>query len=178
MAVLANGLETLEVGATAWRLIVNANIEKLYSKTECDSTFVKKSGSVLTGFLTLHADPTAVLHPASKQYVDYRTAVYAATVSAAFTPSNMNVYSNFYITLGNTIAINNPTNHWVGQSGSVVFKQDATGSRTITSWGSYYLFPGGVEPTLSTTPGAIDTFKYVVISSTEILITNFLSNMS
>jgi hypothetical protein len=31
---------------------------------------VDKSGDVMTGFLTLNADPTAVLHAATKQYVD------------------------------------------------------------------------------------------------------------
>jgi len=315
MAVLSNGLETLELGATAWRLIINSNIEKLYSKIEADSTFVKKSGSTMTGFLTLHADPTAnahpatkqyvdgkvtleaiqdllgssfgdstsvdftyddtnnkwtasvifgttattvaagnhthttyvekagstmtgfltlhadptdVLHPASKQYVDGKVTLeaiqdllgssftdsssldftyddatntwtasvifgttattvaagnhkhnnlYSATLSTDLTPNNMDVYDNFYLTLGANITINNPTNHTVGQSGKVVIKQDATGSRLIT-WGSYYLFPGGTEPTLSTVANSIDTFEYIVISSTEILITNFSTSMS
>jgi len=228
MAVLANGLETLEIGATAWRLIVNANIEKLYSKTECDSTFVKKSGSTMTGSLTLPADPTTPLQAATKQYVDGKVTLeavqdllstsfsdsnsinfiyddtnniftantifgttagtvaegnhkhnnlYSATLSADLTPGNMNVYDNFYLTLGASVTINNPTNHSVGQSGKVILKQDATGSRLVT-WGSYYLFPGGVEPTLSTAANSIDTFEYTILSSTEILITNFLSNMS
>lgn len=70
MATLANGIETLEVGATAWRLIINANLEKLYTKTESDNTFLKKIGGTLTGFLSLHADPTSNLHAATKQYVD------------------------------------------------------------------------------------------------------------
>lgn len=35
-----------------------------------DGTYVNASGDTLTGFLTLHADPTSALHAASKQYVD------------------------------------------------------------------------------------------------------------
>ena len=35
-----------------------------------DALFLPLGGGTLTGFLTLHADPTAVLHAASKQYVD------------------------------------------------------------------------------------------------------------
>jgi hypothetical protein len=51
MAVLANGLETLEVGATAWRLIINSNISKLYSRIEVDSIFLKQIDANST-FLT------------------------------------------------------------------------------------------------------------------------------
>lgn len=33
---LANGLETLELGTTAWRVIINDNLEKIYTKNEVD----------------------------------------------------------------------------------------------------------------------------------------------
>lgn len=35
--------------------------------------FIKKKGDTMTGFLTLHADPTANMHAATKQYVDSKT---------------------------------------------------------------------------------------------------------
>ena len=35
-----------------------------------DSTYVKKAGDTMTGYLVLHADPTNNLHAATKQYVD------------------------------------------------------------------------------------------------------------
>lgn len=38
--------------------------------TNPDTTFVRKAGDTMTGFLTLSADPTAPLHAATKQYVD------------------------------------------------------------------------------------------------------------
>ena len=43
MARLANGLETMELGVTAWRVIINDNFTKLYTKAEIDRDFVKKS---------------------------------------------------------------------------------------------------------------------------------------
>lgn len=43
MARLENGLETMELGVTSWRIIINDNFTKLYTKTEIDRDFVKKS---------------------------------------------------------------------------------------------------------------------------------------
>lgn len=36
MATLANGLETVDLGGTAWRVIYNTNFENLYTKAEID----------------------------------------------------------------------------------------------------------------------------------------------
>jgi len=43
MAVLDNGLETIELGATSWRIILNQNIEKLYTKDEIDDKLDDKA---------------------------------------------------------------------------------------------------------------------------------------
>jgi len=59
---------------------------------------------------------------------------------------------------GRTLA--NPTNLKVG-SYILHILQDATGSRTITSWGTAYKFPGGVKPTLSTAANARDVLSMV-----------------
>jgi hypothetical protein len=171
MAVLSNGLETLELGSTAWRLILNDTIGKLYSRTESDSTFVAKTGSTMTGLLLLSANPTANLGAATKQYVDTaRNSMTTSTISTAYTPA-MGTTVNYYLTLTASITINNPTGQVVGSSGKVILKQDATGSRVVT-WGTQYKFAGGVDLVLSTAPNAIDCFNYFVLSSTEILITS------
>jgi hypothetical protein len=34
MAILPNGLETIDLGSTAWRDALNSNFEKLYTKNE------------------------------------------------------------------------------------------------------------------------------------------------
>jgi hypothetical protein len=43
---------------------------RYYTETEADSRFVNTAGDTMTGFLTLHADPTSALHAVTKQYVD------------------------------------------------------------------------------------------------------------
>lgn len=59
---------------------------------------------------------------------------------------------------GRTMA--NPSNLKAG-SAMLTVRQDATGSRTITSWGSTYRWPGGTPPALSTAPNAVDIITFV-----------------
>jgi hypothetical protein len=68
--------------------------------------------------------------------------------------------------VGSTLV--NPTSPKPGQKGMLYLVQDATGNRTITTWGSFYKFPGGVKPTLSTAANAIDVISFAVKSSTEV----------
>lgn len=58
---------------------------------------------------------------------------------------------------GRTLA--NPTNLKKG-SYILIVKQDATGNRTITTWGSAYKFPSGVKPVLSTAANAVDLISF------------------
>lgn len=83
---------------------------------------------------------------------------------------------NFTVTLGGSRTIANPTNITAGQSGSIFIVQDATGSRTL-NWGSFWDFPGGTAPTLSTAANAVDRVDYIVRSSTSIH-TVFTANYS
>ena len=53
----------------------------------------------------------------------------------------------------------NPTNLLAG-SYIIIIKQDATGSRTITTWGSAFKWPAGIAPTLSTTANTTDIFSF------------------
>jgi hypothetical protein len=82
---------------------------------------------------------------------------------------------NFAVTLGGSRTMANPTNITAGQSGSIFISQ-STGSHTL-SWGSYWDFPGGTPPTLSTAAGAVDRIDYVVRTSTSIH-TVFTANYS
>ena len=70
--------------------------------------------------------------------------------------------SHFTVTLGGNRTITNTnTSSAVGSSGSIFIIQDGTGSRTA-SFQSYYKFPGGTAPTLSTTANAVDRLDYVI----------------
>ncbi len=52
------------------RVTGTANVLAADITTLLDGTYVKTAGDTLTGFLTLHADPTNALHAVTKQYVD------------------------------------------------------------------------------------------------------------
>lgn len=62
------------------------------------------------------------------------------------------------VTLGGarTLIVSNPT---TDQSFTIVLTQDGTGSRTVT-WFSGILWPAGIVPTLTTTPGKTDVFTF------------------
>lgn len=51
-----------------------------------------------------------------------------------------------------------------GQAVTVVLSQDATGGRTVTWWAGIF-WGGGVAPTLSTAPWAMDTFTFFRLSA-------------
>jgi len=63
--------------------------------------------------------------------------------------------------------LNNPGNIKIGQKGIIVLNQGIAGA-TITTWGSFYKFPGGIKPSLSITAGAVDILSYSVISANAI----------
>lgn len=81
---------------------------------------------------------------------------------------------NFLVTLAGNRTLDNPTNVKAGQSGYIRVVQDATGSRTL-SFGSNYVFPSGVAPTLSVTANAEDMLFYVAISPTKIFVNSTLN---
>jgi len=95
----------------------------------------------------------------------------AATVTtltdAATIAVDMSLSNNFTITLGGNRTLGNPTGLVVGQSGSIFINQDGTGSRTL-AYSSYWDFPGGTAPALSTAAGASDRIDYIVRTSTAI----------
>jgi hypothetical protein len=90
----------------------------------------------------------------------------ALTYGATITP-DLTASCNFSLTLTGNATLANPTTLPVGQSGSIFITQDSTGSRTL-AYGSYFKFPGGTAPTLSTAANATDRIDYIVKSSTQI----------
>ena len=93
------------------------------------------------------------------------------TDAATVTP-DLSTGIDFVWTLGaagRTLA--NPANIKPGQKGVIYLQQDGTGSRTITTWGTNYKFPGGIKPTLSTAANAFDAVSYSVLSSVGIVCT-------
>ena len=88
----------------------------------------------------------------------------ALTSSSSITP-NFGSRNNFTLTLATNTTINNPSNLTAGQSGVIVLTY--SGNRTV-AFGSYWKFPGGTAPTMTSTSGKVDVIVYYVESSTRI----------
>ena len=95
--------------------------------------------------------------------------VTALTDGATITP-DFNAANNYSLTIGGARTLANPTNLTAGQSGAIVITQDGTGGRTL-AFGTYWKFPGGTTPTLTTTASAVDVLVYYVESTTRITAT-------
>jgi hypothetical protein len=108
--------------------------------------------------------PTKMLTPGAP----WSAAAPVALSGASVTP-NLSAGIDFTWTMSSaTSTLVNPTSPKPGQKGMLYLVQDATGSRIITSWGSFYKFPGGTKPTLSTAANAIDVISFAVKSTTEV----------
>jgi hypothetical protein len=95
------------------------------------------------------------------------------TDGATITP-DFYVRNNFSVTLAGNRTLANPSNPTAGQSGIIYVTQDGTGSRTL-SYGSYWKFPAGTAPTLTTTANAVDALVYTVRSATSITVNSVLN---
>jgi len=76
--------------------------------------------------------------------------------SAASVTTDCRQGNGFFLDLNNTgITMSNPTNGVAGFTYTWRIKQKVA-SRTVTTWGTAFLFPGGVPPTLSTAVNSVD----------------------
>ena len=96
-------------------------------------------------------------------------AISALTDAATITP-DFAVSNNFSLTIGGNRTLANPTNITAGQSGTITITQDATGGRTL-SFGSYWKFPGGAAPSLTSTANAVDILVYFTQTTTKVAAT-------
>lgn len=136
---------------------------------------VKGNGAALSAATagTDYVSPSVVTAFTAGQAVTPST----VTVSTAtFTP-NLAASNNFNINLSSAgpYTLANPTNIVAGQSGVIVVNQDGTGSRTIGTYGTDYVFTNAAAPVLSTAANASDLFSYYVIDSTHIRLAPLLS---
>lgn len=123
------------------------------------------SGGVVNGTLT----SSGTLSSTGNAY----SAINALTDGATITP-NFSTGNDFSVTLGGNRTMANPTSPTAGQSGVIYISQDATGGRTL-SWGTYWKFPGGAAPTLTTTASACDAVFYTVRTTTSITVNSVLN---
>lgn len=102
--------------------------------------------------------------------------VYDANAPVALTDGatiswDMGTGIDFEVTLGAAgRAMANPTNKIAGKSGILRVKQDATGGRTITTWGSDFIWIGG-EPYWPAAANARSIIVYLVGSDGKVELT-------
>lgn len=65
------------------------------------------------------------------------------------------------VTLAGNRTLAAPSNQVAGATYILIVVQDGTGSRTLDTSNAAYIWPGGTEPTLSTTAAAIDVLTFV-----------------
>ena len=87
---------------------------------------------------------------------------------------NLAQTNNFSVTLGGNRILANVANSTAGQSGFLVVRQDATGSRTL-SFGSGWRFPSNTAPTLTTTANAVDLIVYTATTTSNVIAQAILS---
>ena len=91
-----------------------------------------------------------------------------ATNSGSIT-LDFDTYQNFVLTATGNVTLANPTTESVGQTGLIVFIQDGTGSRTIST-GTQFEWPAGTVGTISTAASSVDIIPYVVDAADSILL--------
>ena len=109
-----------------------------------------QSGDTISGYAQLASAQTFTGGQAGS--------ITALTDGATITP-DFSANNGFSVTLGGNRTLANPTNLVAGQSGVILITQDGTGSRTL-AYGSYWKFPGGTAPTLTTTASKADVFVF------------------
>lgn len=169
----------------------SGNATSIASQTGTGSTFVVSAGPSITGTLTgatsTWSGTVAIGSTSANSEALYviggaaaDATVTALTISTAtFTPT-FNASNDFSITLVHAscpCTLANPSGQITpGQHGIIYVTQSATGSDTITTWGSEYLAQGGTSTiTLSSGANAMDVLSYVVKDATHIVIAPVLN---
>lgn len=78
MAILSNGIETIELGSTAWRVVVNNNFSAVYTKAELDARVVNVT---TTGDHTFLTDTKGVVLKDRTTGTSYRLLVNSGVLS-------------------------------------------------------------------------------------------------
>jgi hypothetical protein len=88
----------------------------------------------------------------------YHTLVKGA--NSIFTP-DFDESNNIVTTLDSACTFANPSNLKDGASYTIIVKQDASGGRVISSFGTAYKWAGGTAPTLSASANAVDILTFI-----------------
>lgn len=116
----------LEAGGYRFQLTTSADVQVWQADNiEGASTALPLTGGTMTGFITLHADPTQAMHAATKQYVD-RVAPFAQ--QRGLTVVNNTTNPAFQLDVAGTAAIVEDASGFVRRVGAFAFTIDITAS--------------------------------------------------
>jgi len=158
--IVDSGTGNLKIAASQIDLLGGAD------GAETMATFVDE------GAVTLYYDNATKLATTSTGISVTGTALATTDTDTTNTGSvtlDFGANQNFVLTLTGNVTLANPTTEQVGQSGFIVFIQDATGGRTV-SLGTDYETAGGAGLTLSSAASTTDIVPYVVAASGRILL--------
>lgn len=166
-AAAALGTQEFEVNESLTsKKVTGAQIlSYIHANTTADDVGALESADIGVSVQGYDAD-TAKTDVAQSFAAAQRGTVSGLTDGATITP-NFALANNFSVTLGGNRTLANPTNITAGQHGVIVITQNGTGSNTL-AYGSFYKFPAGTAPSLTTTASAVDVLAYYVESSTRI----------
>jgi hypothetical protein len=80
---------------------------------------------------------------------------------------NLGAGNNFEVVLTNNSLFGVPVNASGGQTGTIIIRQDSTGSRLLTYSGAWS-FPSNTAPTLTTTASGVDLLAFYVVNPNRI----------
>jgi predicted RNA-binding protein with TRAM domain len=163
----SNGIEVvLTTGAAA-----GDDVEIVaYSTFEVANTISASAGGTITGAVTINNSLTAnsLTVTGAGSFATATAATQTASATGA-TTLDFSTYQNFVLTLTGNVTLSNPTTETIGQTGFIVFIQDATGGRTV-SLGTDYETAAAAGLTLSSTASTTDIVPYIVVASNRILL--------
>ena len=175
-----SGIRYANVAATLTDTSSSGTVAAAYTDLFGGNTIAASSVTTYTNYYTMYlGSPTAgsnvtftnswSIGTAGGMYCGANAAMIINALGSVTTTQTLalNTYNNFSMTLGANITLANPTGLVAGQSGIIYLTQDGTGSRTV-SYGTYWKFPNGVAPVLTTTASAVDAIIYTVRSTTSI----------
>jgi len=142
-----DGFLPLTGGTTTGKIVydsslVISNNYDLITKKYADENYVSLLGDTMTGFLTLHADPTDNLHAATKQYVDGFLPLTGGTTTGKIVYDSSLIISNNYDLITKKYADDN----YVSLSGGTLVN-DFTFSGTVLFSDTLPRYTGVIVPT-------------------------------
>ncbi len=115
---------------------------------------------------------------ADKAKLNSVNAQQSIAASTASTTIDFSVANNFYLTMtaNTTLALSNAAS-CVGQSGTIIFKQDATGNRTFTKDAAMKTPLGGASIVQVGTANTVSVLSYYIADASTILV-NYIGNFA